>query len=319
MNHLLGKDVWLLFCLGCTVILPYALWTMYYTTNFSAALPKDHMYGMVGWGGATLGTFTQKMLYNFTYELFTTPGFLLAWIGIVLTIFTTWLSSRDKALLLSWLICGASYLIIVATGNIQHHYYQLPFVPLSALYIGVSIDFFIHKWTILRKYTWVFIGITTALIILYIAQFMSIVTNFFYSSISYASEIPTIQNIIRREEPIVVSGYFRDPTFLDLSGRVGWVFNSELLEAEKLTDEFRGNPIDQSVLSPDDQLSLQMPGEGFYRYLVPFIQRKKQLGAKYLILLRKEMPRSYDDLTQIIAASFHRIYYSKEISVFDIH
>lgn len=44
----------------------------------------------------------------------------------------------------SYLLASFIYLSIVATGNVQHGYYQLPIIPSIAIFMGIGTSFFIH-------------------------------------------------------------------------------------------------------------------------------------------------------------------------------
>lgn len=302
-------------------ILPYTLWFFYFMNSFPQAFPKEHMQGMVGWGNTTFEEFKKQMWTNFSYELFTTPGSLMIGAGLLLILSGAVLSATHRLFLLVWTACGVLYILIVASGNVHHHYYQLPLVPLATLYLSAAIDFLINLTKRFNKNYSLCIGLGLSLLILvviYSKQFVNIARGNYYSSVSYYSEISKVKKVIPEKSFIIVSGYFRDPTFLDLAERKGWPFNSEILEEKRLSDEFSQVSIPESILPFEDIEYLKMPDEGYYKYLIPFIDRKKNLGAEYIVLLRREMPTSFASVTNLINKSHRALYISDEVAVFKL-
>lgn len=295
------------------IVLPYAAWAAYFLTRFPDAIPADHMNGMVGWMRTTVPQFVLRMGTNFGYELFTAPLSVLAGIGIILVLRNVLYDKTHRVALLLWLVMAITYLLIVASGNVHHHYYQLPLAPLAAILIGITADSLVRSLArthspLTQHAAAIAVGIAA---VVFGIQFTTIVRGYEQNSLSYYGEIPNAQRIIPTGVLVIVSGSYREPTFLDLSWRRGWVFNSEILEGSVLPQEYRP----ETMRDEDARL---MPVAAYTHYLIPYVQRKVSLGARYLILLRREMPTSYVWTVDAARQSFTELYTSEEMAIFSL-
>lgn len=68
--------------------------------------------------------------------ILTATGFALFVIGLVRKS-----EYREKLFYLSWLAAVGAYFVVFASGNIRHDYYQVPFVPIAAIFIAKGVRF----------------------------------------------------------------------------------------------------------------------------------------------------------------------------------
>ncbi len=303
---------------GLIMIAPYVLWVSYYTYFFPEALPKAHMYSIIGAPSSGYLLYIRSMLMErFSYTLFTFTGFTLSLIGCVLY-FTNlkWGTciNQFRRFMGAWGVLGIMYLLIVTDGNLQHQYYQLPFVPLicifttlSLLYITDSIRFYIHSHRWGRLFGILLLcGLGAAT---YLYQSYQIFSVWYASDVPYYPELPSITKIISPGDRVVTTGYYRNPTFLDLTHRQGWPINSELVESGDCPYEYR--TVFRENVSEDTGLMYSL-----HCYMYPFIKEKKEQGAKYFVVIKKEMPNSYSDLLHLLPSRY--IYQSDEVTIYKI-
>ncbi|MBT3343159.1 MAG: hypothetical protein HN712_05445 [Gemmatimonadetes bacterium] len=86
----------------------------------------------------TTAPFYASMLGRFVWAVATPPGFLLALAGTWL-LFRQRLQAPQAAYVLWWIGALVLYLFLVPEGNRKLHYYQLPFTPVLALMMAVTL------------------------------------------------------------------------------------------------------------------------------------------------------------------------------------
>src|SRR3989338_5201577 len=65
--------------------------------------------------------------------ILTVPGFSLFVLGILKKP-----QLQEKSFYLTWLASVAIYFVVFASGNIRHDYYQVPFIPIAAIFMAVG-------------------------------------------------------------------------------------------------------------------------------------------------------------------------------------
>jgi 4-amino-4-deoxy-L-arabinose transferase-like glycosyltransferase len=81
----------------------------------------------------TSSTFYDTLLTRLWVLHLTPPGFALAAIGFLL-----WRRIPDRAVVDSWLLAMVAFVLAAGYGHMGHDYYQLPFVPIGAVYFGAA-------------------------------------------------------------------------------------------------------------------------------------------------------------------------------------
>lgn len=95
-------------------------------------------YGYVKWGQVdrlVTGGFYLTMLERLGGVTFTPVGFGLLVLGFLLKV-----KSRKDLVFHAWLLGLVIYVLIVPEGNVTLSYYQLPFVPVGAVFIAKALD-----------------------------------------------------------------------------------------------------------------------------------------------------------------------------------
>lgn len=70
-------------------------------------------------------------------------GFLLFVAGLIIAP-----KKRGEWILYAWLVAVGLFILVVAEGNRQHEYYQLPLVPVAALFIGKALSALVRPGTL---------------------------------------------------------------------------------------------------------------------------------------------------------------------------
>jgi hypothetical protein len=83
------------------------------------------------WSLLTSGDFYQTMLTRLYYLHLTPAGFALSGVGLVLCRREKWRHIAD-----AWLAAMLLFILAAGEGNMGHDYYQLPLVPIAAIYFG---------------------------------------------------------------------------------------------------------------------------------------------------------------------------------------
>ena len=97
-------------------------------------------YGYAKWGNLDLlasGQFYVLMLQRLIGVTFTPLGFVVLVAGILMKV-----RSQRERVVHVWLLALILYLLIVPEGNRELNYYQLPFVPVGALFMGKALGRF---------------------------------------------------------------------------------------------------------------------------------------------------------------------------------
>jgi 4-amino-4-deoxy-L-arabinose transferase-like glycosyltransferase len=83
------------------------------------------------WELLTSGDFYQTMLTRLYYLHLTPAGFALSAVGLVLCRRQAWRRIAD-----AWLVAMLVFILAAGEGNMGHDYYQLPLVPIAAIYFA---------------------------------------------------------------------------------------------------------------------------------------------------------------------------------------
>jgi hypothetical protein len=131
-----------LWIFALAALLPAAAYYAYARSLFHAS--GMTVYGIAGgWPGSgkfdTLGQllhadFYRVMLVRLRGILLGPYGALLLVLGLAIR------PRRQEAVLYAWLGAVMLFVLVVAQGNRQHEYYQLPLVPVAALFVGKALS-----------------------------------------------------------------------------------------------------------------------------------------------------------------------------------
>lgn len=124
-------------------LLPAVMWYGHAMSLFRETGLTFGIFGGTGydkWAHGLLLTsgFWSSMVERFTFSVLTPAGVVLVVMGIA-GLWPTGIQGRQRWYLYAWLGGLLVYLLLVPEGNRKLHYYQLPFVPLAALFAAAPL------------------------------------------------------------------------------------------------------------------------------------------------------------------------------------
>lgn len=139
-------------------------------------------------------------------------------------------NQREKWFFFMFLLSSLIYLTTLATGNVQHDYYQVLIMPTIAIFLGKGVDFIIKNLdSIFNKYVSFALIFVSISFMLFFGWF--VVRD--YYNIQH-SEIITAGDAIKSttsKDTKIIAPYGGDTTLLYATGRNGWpVFDRPLPE-----------------------------------------------------------------------------------------
>jgi 4-amino-4-deoxy-L-arabinose transferase-like glycosyltransferase len=153
--------------------------------------------------------------------IFATGGFVLFWLGII-----RGNNQKEGLFYYLWLASIFIFFVVIAKGNVTHDYYQMPLVPIGAIFIGKGVDFLLE----FGKYWYnrvINIAVAGALILLMLAFGWYEVRGYF--NINHP-EIITAGQYVDQHLPKnakVIAPYDNDPSFLYQTNRIGWTVGAD--------------------------------------------------------------------------------------------
>jgi hypothetical protein len=127
---------------------------------------------------------------------------------------------NKKSSVVGWWVAGALlYVVVFATGNVQHDYYQIPLVPVISVLIGYGIHWLITNKTF-SKLPSIFLLLTST--------FFTLSFSWYHVRAYYGVNNPDIApagqavNRLTPAEALVIAPYMGDTAFLYQTNRRGW-------------------------------------------------------------------------------------------------
>ncbi len=125
-----------------------------------------------------------------------------------------------------FLLGGLAYFVIVARGNVQHDYYQIPIIPIIAFYMGLGGDWFIHPPKEWGKVSSRIVGIVILGFMLAFSWFE--IRGFYWINHPEIVEAGKEADRILPPDAKVIAPYNGDTTFLYQTNRQGWPIGFEI-------------------------------------------------------------------------------------------
>ncbi len=145
---------------------------------------------------------------------------MLGYWGIIFLGVGAFLTKRKDRLVLELLgVSSILYLIIFATGNVRHDYYQIPIVPTIAIMCGIGLEFIISDKTFKKLWN---------LPLLLLALFLTFALSWYevqgYFNINHPEIVETGKKVdeIVPKDAKVIAPYGGDTAFLYQTNRPGW-------------------------------------------------------------------------------------------------
>lgn len=194
---------------------------------------KEHLsvgiwdFGEDKWANSAI--LSDMRFYNTLYERTTTV--VLTGIGAVLALIGLFIKTRKNRthMFHFWLLAIISYFIIVAKGNMVHDYYQIPLVPVAAVFAGLTLS----RLTKFKKTKYFVIPII--LIIFYNSIALA---SPFYNIRDNVYEICNNYNDLNTESSLVITADYGNPEILYYCHAKGWHISPKHISSETI-DESR--------------------------------------------------------------------------------
>lgn len=132
-----------------------------------------------------------------------------------------------------WLIAILMYLIIIATGNVRHDYYQILTVPIICIFLGKGANFLITEGRKIFNFTICYL--LFAICILFMLSFSWYqVRDFFNINHPEIVEAGKVADRLVPKEAKVIAPYGGDTAFLYQINRQGWPIGFEIEKKIKM-------------------------------------------------------------------------------------
>lgn len=225
----------LLYLYPIIAILPMLLWREW-ITKFPTGIPDSQW--LYNGNGIRLRPAWFRWL---GYERFL--KLILGYIGIIFLPFAFIDKKKDVLVYLSWWIGILLYFIVIATGNIQHDYYQNLMIPILAISIGKGVvvlrtyleKMFVKKSLVPTFYvSWVSLLVVSGLYVTMIVSSWFQVRGFFNVNHWEFQEAGQFVDTKVPDDAKVIAPNFGDTAFLFQTNRTGWPIGGSIDEKIKL-------------------------------------------------------------------------------------
>lgn len=207
---------WQLWLFLVVVIMPLGLWQIWINQKeFIAGIPRnDWLFNGNGirFKGAFFHWLFADRIGRLIFGYWGLPFFVL---GILKKI-----SKKENWFFFYFLISSLTYMTVLATGNIQHDYYQILIMPTLAIFFGKGLDFIFEKKDLFNR--WVsYLVIIISIIFMFAFGWFAVRD---YYSIQHPDIILAGQAVdkLTPKDAKVVAPYGGDTTFLYYTNRNGW-------------------------------------------------------------------------------------------------
>lgn len=212
---------WRLWLFAILAVVPLAWWRLW-ITQYPEGIPAN-TWLFNGNGIRFRPAFFRWMLYERLTKLF------LGFVGLIplfLGIFINWKSERKFSFLsgqsgfyYSFLLASVLYVCVVATGNVQHDYYQIPTMPALALFVGLGSYYFLQLNFANRSIRFLLLAI------IYIGAFVyswGTVEHYFDIDNPAIIKAGMAVNQLTPPNAKIIAPYDGDSSFLYQTNRQGW-------------------------------------------------------------------------------------------------
>ncbi len=211
-NFLKSRRLWTFTILA---ILPFAFWRLW-MLQYPGGIPQGGWLfngNGIRFKGAFFEWIFAKRLANLILGYW---GFPLLILGLLLK-----LPKKNYLFFLSFILSSLLYLVVVATGNVMHDYYQILIIPSIAIYLALGSYFLWENKTNIPR--------VVSLIVLLSATVFMLAFGWFNVCADYDIDHPElvrggkmIDNLIPKNAKVVVPGAMGDTTALYFMDRQGW-------------------------------------------------------------------------------------------------
>lgn len=140
------------------------------------------------------------------------------------------INQKENWFFLMFLISSLTYVTVLATGNVQHDYYQILIVPTLAIFFGKGVDLIIKNMNTIFNKNISYLLIFTSVLFMLLFGWFNVRD---YYDVQHL-EVVTAGEAVAKLTPInakVIAPYGGDTTFLYYTQRVGWpVFDRSITD-----------------------------------------------------------------------------------------
>jgi 4-amino-4-deoxy-L-arabinose transferase-like glycosyltransferase len=223
------------------------------TIIYNVFVGNREFYGFIS--NILTKSFFVNVSRSFIVYVMTPLGALLAFWGLIKK------KEQDESLLFYfWLLGLLGYLILFSGPNMNHHYYQYPFLPVLAFFAAQGIETIRQS----NVFSFTYLNNKIGLAILAITVFLTLALpykNIYTIPPAAKSIVPAGEKVkaITPKDSLVIASFSSGPVFLYYCDRKGWDF---LIHREKLAAAYQ----EQNATIPDNvNLSPIMQLEGLRR------------------------------------------------------
>ncbi len=150
-------------------------------------------------------------------EILTAAGMVLFFIGLLFR------PKNGNYFLHIWAFCSFLYIVIFATGNVRHNYYQIQLIPIASIFLAKGTVSLLRGGGIFIPRIWT---ILIALLLVPLTFYFGFKQTHGFYQINNPSivEAGIEADKILPKDAIVVAPYNGDTAFLYQTNRVGWPF-----------------------------------------------------------------------------------------------
>lgn len=208
---LIKKELWIFLIFSIT---PFILWRLW-MAQYPEGIPQSNWL-FNGNGIRFKGAFFRWIFAERIGHL------ILGYFGlpfVILGIITK--EKKEGLFFLSLLISSLIYMNVLATGNVQHDYYQILIMPMMAIFFGKGVDFiFSRSKDIFNPYVSYITVIVSILLMLSLSWFS--IRDFYNLQHNEVLAAGHAIDRLASKDAKVIAPYGGDTTFLYYTNRQGW-------------------------------------------------------------------------------------------------
>lgn len=222
---------WQLWFFAIIALLPFGLWRVW-MQQYPAGIPQSSWL----FNGSDIrfkGAFFHWIFARRVGEL------ILGYWGLFIFVFGILISNKKNDLyFLSFILSSLVYIFVVATGNVQHSYYQIPIIPSIAIFLGIGSAYLINPS---KEYFSKFKTIPVFIVclsLMFAFSWFSVRDYFNINNPSIVIAGQAVDKLIPKNAK-VVAPYDGDTAFLYQTKRKGWTsFTKPLPELIKMGADY---------------------------------------------------------------------------------
>ncbi|MBI2443234.1 MAG: glycosyltransferase family 39 protein [Candidatus Levybacteria bacterium] len=239
---------WQLYVFALVAVVPL-LWWRNWMLQFPEGIPVNEWLfngGNIRFKGAFFYWIFADRIGRLMLGYFGIALFILGILALFSKFFLK--SKKDLLFLLSFPLASLLYVIVVARGNVQHDYYQIPIIPSIAILLGFGATFLLRPINSLHKY-----ASMTLFVLCTVGMFLFgwyHVRDFFNINNPNIIVAGEMVDKLTPKDAKVIAFYEGDTTFLYQTKRMGWAsLEKPLPEMIEMGAEYLAivNPTQQDI------------------------------------------------------------------------